>query len=228
MRPQYPIHVAITAGGHKEYARVHSMNLETVYKRMVKKIDEIIDMQADLKIPIVTIFLITSKIRGHEQYNAIVDAMADFFKELKKSDVVHSNNIKISVLGKWYDLAGKAVEEIKETLEETMEYDKFFFNICVNYDGQEEIVDACRIIAKKIESGKLEADSITKEDIKENIYASAFVPPNLIVKTGKNRVLGGFLLWDSCESHIYFSGKLWLDFNKQDLMDAIRDYNKVK
>ena len=98
----------------------------------------------------------------------------------------------------------------------------FFVNLCINYDGQEELIDSFRIIARKIKSSTLDPDSITKEEIKENVYSSYFIPPDVIIITGKRKFFGGFLLWDSIKSKIYFSDILWPDIKIDDLISIIQ------
>ncbi|MBW2993613.1 undecaprenyl diphosphate synthase family protein, partial [Candidatus Woesearchaeota archaeon] len=139
---------------------------------------------------------------------------------------IHKNKIKISALGKWYDIPSRALDSIKETIAETKDYDTFFLNFCINYDGQAEIVDACKMIARQINANKLDVDSITKETIKDNIYASYFLPPDLLIKTGKKKTTSGILLWDSPNTEIFFTKKNWPDFSKSNLMSAVREFQK--
>ena len=136
------------------------------------------------------------------------------------------NRIKVSVLGKWYNLPNKIVEPIKKIIETTREHESFFVNLCINYDGREEIVDACKLIARKVRAEKIDPESIDKETIKDNAYSSYFIPPELIIINGKKNMKSSLLLWDSAVSSIYFSNTLWPDFSKGDLMDGIHSYQK--
>ena len=76
-----------------------------------------------------------------------------------------------------------------------------------------------RLIARRITAGKMEVDGITKESIKENLYSSYFTPPDMIIEC--SRKYSGLLLWDSRKSLIYFTHKLWLDFDKSDFEKAM-------
>ena len=91
-----------------------------------------------------------------------MDEFAKFLQWLKVNEKIHSNKVKVSALGKWYDLPSRGVEGIKEIIEETKDYDNFFLNFCVNYNGQEEIVDACRLIGRQIKAERLTVDNINK------------------------------------------------------------------
>ena len=221
-----PKHVAISMGGQAAYAKTHHLGTEELYKRMFSKISWLVDMQISMNIPIITAYVLTSKVKNSEHFPAIIDKLIEFFESLRNNSKVYENKVKISILGKWYDLPGRAIDSIKAIIDETKDYDSFFLNLCINYDGREEIVDACRILGRRIQAGKLDAEAIDKEAIKDNIYSSYFLPPDMLIKTGTEKKLGGFLLWDTTESHIYFSGKPWLLFNEKDFEKAIEDWRK--
>ena len=97
----------------------------------------------------------------------------------------------------------------------------------MNYDGHDEIVDACRIIARQIKSEKIDPESINKQLIKENLYSSYFISPDLIIEN--NKEFSGLLLWDSKKSMIVFTDKQWPEFTKTDFFRAIENFqNKNK
>ena len=135
---------------------------------------------------------------------------------------LHKDQIKVSVIGKWYDLPERVVSPIREIVDSTKDYDKFFVNFCVNYDGHDEIVDACRLIARQVRSEKLDPESISSEIIKENLYTSYFISPDLIIEN--NHEFSGILLWDSKNSIILFTNKEWHEYTKNDFLNAIEKF----
>lgn len=201
---------------------------EQFFKNKFNKLKELLEVQTKLQLPVFTVFLVPASEKENVNFSAIVDSLADFLNELSKDKRLYDNKIKVSALGKWYNLPNKIVEAIKKLIEETRDYDGYFLNFCINYDGQEEIVDACRIIGRKVKANKLDPDAITKEMIKENLYSSYFLPPDLIVKTDGKKDLRGFLLWDSVNAKIYFSDKTWQDLSVNDIIKAIEHWQKWK
>lgn len=226
IKTKTPKHIAITTEGKTHWARINKKKLEEAYKISMQNIIETIREQVRLNIPVLTFYLLSTDIKNFESFSELVDFLVVFFNELPRLELVRNNKIKISVLGKWYNLPGRVVDPIKKSLDETKDYDHFFVNFCVNYDGQEEIVDASKLIARQVRAEKLDPDSITKESIKENIYASYFLPPDIIIKNGKKK-MPNFLLWDSVNTFIYFSEKLWPDFRKKELLEAIRSFQRT-
>ena len=215
-------HIALSLNGIEEWAKDHNQEVVDSWKESLLAVCGIISFQVNKDIPIFTFNVLPMGLKEKDNFLLIVDSLVGFFDHLLSSEVIKKNQIKISVLGKWYDLPGRLVESIKNITVETKDYDRFFVNFCINYDGQEELMDSFRIIARKIKSSTLDPDSITKEEIKENVYSSYFIPPDVIIITGKRKFFGGFLLWDSIKSKIYFSDILWPDIKIDDLNSIIQ------
>ncbi|MBW3011725.1 undecaprenyl diphosphate synthase family protein [Candidatus Woesearchaeota archaeon] len=150
------------------------------------------------------------------------EALREFFKFYLKKDYFDNEKIKVSIIGKWYDLSADAIEELKKIIDETKDYDSYFLNFTINYDGQEEIVDACKLMCRQVVAGKLNLEKIGKMSIKDNLYSSYFVPPELIISTGKENRLSGFLLWDSVDSQIMFTGSDFSELGESQLLEMLK------
>ena len=227
LKIKVPKHIAITTDGVEKWALKNNVTFEEAYKRDFLIIKSTVKLMVKLKIPILSFYILEKNIdRESEHYPRLLDAIADMFNELSESNIIHENKIKVSILGKWYNLPGRVVDAIKKAIEETKDYDSFFVNFCINYDGQEEIVDAIKLIGMQIKAGRMDPELIDKDMIKENTYSSYFLPPDLMIKNGSRKETSGFLLWDSVNTKIYFTNKLWPDFDRTEFMDAIKDYQK--
>lgn len=212
-----PKHIAISLDDVSDYCRKHNISASEGCIRYFKLLKELLKTQIKLNIPIFTIYLLPENAeKSSDDYIIFCDYMAEFFNDLSDNPIIQEHKIKISIFGKWYKLPGKAVESLKNMIEATKEYDNFFVNFCINYDGQEEIVDACKLIAKQVELGKLNPEMITKDAIKENIYSSYLLPPDIILIYGE-RKLTGLLLWDSVNSNVIFMEKSFMEFEESDL-----------
>jgi len=220
-----PRHIAVTMMGNTIWARKNNIPKELMYRKKYEILNRMIDLQIKKEIPILTFYLTRRKIEDTGEFIILIDSLIKFFEELKNDERIHKSQIKVSVLGKWYDLT-RIVEPVKEIINATKDYDRFFLNLCVNYEGQEEIVDSCKLIARKIKAEKLDIDSIDKELIKDNLYSSYFLPPDLLIITGKRKKTSGLLLWDSGNAVIYYSNKLWPEFTKEDFLNAIKEYQE--
>lgn len=217
-----PKHIAISLDDVSDWCRKNHIPITEGCSRYFELLKRLVELQAASNIPIFTVYLLPESIeKSTDYYVHISDCIADFFNSLSISPIVLDNKIKISIFGKWYNLPGKTVDALKKIIEETKDYDSFFLNFCINYEGHEEIVDACKLIAKQVELGKLNPEMITKDTIKENIYASYLLAPDILLIYGE-RKLTGLLLWDAAKSAIAFSGKPFMDFDENDIMDLVR------
>lgn len=226
---ELPMHIAFAMYGYKRWAEDNQLGVEGGVDRSLLILRNTIKIGVKLNIPILTFHVLGTDIMKEEseRFTLFMDKLVDFFERLSKDETIHENKVKVSVWGKWYDLPGRVVEPIKKIIDETSGYDNFFVNLCVNYSGQEEIMDSMRLIAMQIINHKIGVDSINKDLIKENLYSSYFLPPDLIIKTG-NKKIPNLLLWDNINSQIYFSDKLWPDFDKTELSRAIDYWRKNK
>ncbi|MFH1642013.1 MAG: polyprenyl diphosphate synthase [Nanoarchaeota archaeon] len=224
---EVPKHVAIVTEGKTTWTKKHELSIEEAYKKSFIIIRSTTHSAIKLGIPIITFYLLSTKMKDLEQFSILMDSLKDFFDDLINREFIGKSGVKINVFGKWYDLPGRVVESIKNTVDKTKDNNNYYLNFCINYSGQEEIVDAIKLIARKIKADKLDIDSITKEMVKENLYSSNFSPPDLIIINGTTKT-SDLLLWDSGRTSIYFTNKLWPDFDRIDFMDAIKEYQKGK
>lgn len=213
-----PKHISILVDGCEEWALQKKQDINSVYSTEFLNIKNIIKIAVKLDIPILT-FHSRTKANEHE-----IDQLVNFFELLLNWDLIKENQVKISVLGKWYDLPERLLTPIKKIITETKDYDKFFINFCINYSGQEEIVDACKLIAHQVKLDRIGPENVTKELLKENIYASYFLPPELMIITGSKKTTNGLLLWDSSDTVLHISNTLWPDFGKDEFFKALKEY----
>ncbi len=214
---EMPKHVAISLDDISDWCRKNNVDINEGYAKYFDLLNKLLEAQVKAKIPICTIYLLPENVeKSSDNYIIFSDCTANFFNGLCDNAIIKEHKIKISIFGKWYNLPGKVVESLKNVIENTKEYDSFFLNFCINYDGQEEIVDACKLLAKQVELGKIDPEMITKETIKENIYSSYFLAPDLILIYGEKK-LSGLLLWDSINSRIVFANKSFMEFEEEDI-----------
>lgn len=222
-----PKHIAIVTSGKTVWAKEKNKSIDEVYKKSVEIILKLINEQVSLNIPIISFFLLSTDLKSQEQFSILIDNLTKFFNDLNENEIIIKNKIKVSILGKWYDLPGRLVDSIKKIIDKTKDYDTYFVNFCLNYDGQEELLDAIKLLARQIKADKVDADSITKEMIKENLASSYFIPPDLIIVNGEKKETTGIFLWDSSHAQIFITNKLFPEFSTNDFNNAIKDFKSA-
>ena len=137
---------------------------------------------------------------------------------------VREEKVQFNVIGRVHLLPEDVQEKIKELIEFTKDHNQNFINLCIMYDGQEEIVDA----VKKITEDKLKSEDITRDLIKSYLYTKNFPELDYIIRTGMEdgARISGFLLWDASYAEFKFRTDLWPDYNKEMIIEDIKDYLK--
>lgn len=215
-----PRHIAITVRGTSQYAELNNLSLTDANKVKFLHIKNVVKLASKAGVKILTVYL-HDELKEDE-----LDFLSHFCYELRDWDYLQEENIKISVLGKWFLLSSRVVEPLKDLINATKENKKFMLNLCINYDGQQELIDACKLISQKALMGKLDPQSISNNTIKEHLYTSNFSAPELIITTNNAKTTEGFLLWDGAKSKVFSSPVSWPDFGKQEFMNALEWYVK--
>ncbi|HME86862.1 MAG TPA: undecaprenyl diphosphate synthase family protein [Candidatus Nanoarchaeia archaeon] len=186
-------------------------------RKTFAKILEVVSMQVKQNIPITT-YYVMKPMEISPQRTLLLDELHAFLLELSENPLLHEHKIKISILGKWYDLPSKLIDVIKTLIDDTKEYDEYFVNFCINYDGHEEIVDACKMVARRVKLGRIAVEAVNTDSIKDDLYSSYFLPPDVIFIPGDRKRLESFLLWDSVDATLAFVEKEFADLTVKEIL----------
>ena len=116
------------------------------------------------------------------------------------------------------------MDAIEYAVRETKDNDGLLINIALNYGGRDEIIYAVKQIARAVEEKSVTVDQISSEMFSEYLYTKGMPDPDLIIRSGGEKRLSNFLTWQSVYAELYFTDKLWPDFDEHDFDDAIRYY----
>lgn len=209
-----PQHIAIAGSGSKEYAQKHGLTFEQASAIKLNNIKEYITICKEEKVKELTIYLLPLEAENSQLFSALMDSFVDFFKVLEFQEV------KVKVIGKWYDLPGRVIDPIKAAIEKTQNKEGLTLTLCLNYDGQQEIVDAAQLLARQVKANKLDPEAITKDALKGNLYSSSCLPVELVVRLGTLK-MSSLLLWHLPHAKVFATKKSWQEFTGRDLRDAI-------
>lgn len=214
-----PKHVAVTVRGTQDYAKKNNITLNDANKVKFLHIKNVVKTASKAGIKMLTIHL-HDEIKEDE-----LDFLAHFCYELREWDYLQEEKIKVNLIGKWFLLSQRVVDPLKDLINATKENNNFFLNLCINYNGQEEIIEACKLIAQKAVLGKIDPQIISYDTIKEHIYTSGIQAPEVIINTNGTNT-EGFFLWDSAKSRIFSIPVTWPDFGRNEFLKAIEWWQK--
>ena len=214
-------HLAVIMDGNRRWAKDNHLPSFEGHRQGYDKMKEAGQWCIDRGITTLTVYAFSTENWNREE--AEVNYLMDLLYRAVTTEVEEFNKrgIKLKIIGTRERLSEKLVKAIDEAEEQTKENNKGTLNICLNYGGRLEIVDA----VKKIVAQGIPADQITEKTISENIWLAGQADPDLIIRTSGEQRLSGFLTWESVYSEFLFIDKHWPAFSEADLDAAINDYN---
>ena len=216
-------HLGIILDGNRRYARKHHKSIQWGHSKGAKNVEELLSWVVDFKIPILTLYALSLSNMNRFGINILYKLIESELERAVKDGNIHDDKIKFKIIGRRNRLPKSLIRTINKLEEATKDYKNLQVNLALAYDGRAEIVDACRRIAEKVRDSKLEIGKIDERIIQKNLYLSS--SPDLIIRTGGESRLSGFLLWGSSYSEFYFTPKLWPEFTKEDLIQALEEFD---
>lgn len=147
---------------------------------------------------------------------------------LERREGFHAKGVRVRFIGRRADrrVPRRLVALAEETEVMTSGNSKLNLTVALNYGGWAEVVDSVRHLSKLVESGRLDPGKITEKHIRQHLYAPDLPDPDLIVRTSGEKRISNFLLWQGAYAELLFTDVLWPDFRRQQLFDAIAEYQR--
>lgn len=215
-------HLAIIMDGNRRWAKEQGLPTLEGHRRGYNKMKEVGEWCIKRGITTLSIYAFSTENwnRSEEEVNYLMDLLHQALT--KEVDEFNRRGIKLNIIGSRNRLPEKIKQAIVFAENETKNNTKGVLNICLNYGGRLEIVEAVQQIIKQ---GKL-AEEVDEKLISENIWLAGQSDPDLIVRTSGEQRLSGFLTWESVYSEFYFAACHWPAFTEADLDAAIAEFNR--
>src|SRR3989344_5522733 len=222
---EIPKHIGIICDGNRRFAHTLGEVVWFGHEQGAKKIEEVLGWCKELGINSLTLWLFSTEnfSRTKEEIETIFKIGENFGKRF-----LEEKQIKFKFIGDLSLFPENIQNLIKQMEEKTKEHTKFNFNIAAGYGGKQEIIDAAKLIAKKIELGELKSEHITKELFEAHMYSAAVPEVDLVIRTSGELRTSGFLMWKTDYAEYFFSEKYWPEFTKEDFVRAIMSYSARK
>ncbi len=211
-------HVAIIMDGNGRWAKAKGLPRVQGHKQGLTTAEKIIRHSLERGIKYISLYVFSTENwkRPKGEINTLF-SLAD--KYLDKFQDFCNGNIRIVVSGERGGLPQKLVQKIEQMQAKTANFDAICVNLCINYGGQNDIVQA---VNKLFVNG----EQVTCQSLQENLY-NGFIPcPDIIIRTGGQKRLSNFLLFQSAYAELYFSDTLWPDFTNEEYDSIITDYER--
>jgi undecaprenyl diphosphate synthase len=217
-----PLHVAVIPDGNRRWAKKRGLPIFEGHRLAAEKtLPKLLEKALKLGIKYFTFWALSTENligRTKKEIDALMQLMRYFLKN--KAQELHKKNIKIKIIGNLNKLPIDIQEQIKKAEELTKDNKKMTLILAINYGGRDEIVRA----VKKIRNWKLEIGNLDKESFSQLLDTKKIPDPDLIIRTGGEKRLSGFMPWQSEYSELYFSDVLFPDFSEVELEKALTEF----
>lgn len=226
MDSSIPKHVAIIMDGNGRWGKERGLTRSEGHYAGVQAMEKVIDSCLDLSIEILTLYAFSSEnwSRPFDEVNYLMHLPIKFFHQ--KLPEFMKRNIKIMVSGDLNSVPKRTKNAVTKAIEETKFNDGMIVNFAFNYGGRDDILQAIRKVIQEVEAKKIEIDHINEELFQHYLYTQELPDPDLIIRTGGEKRISNFLLWQSSSSELYFSDVYFPDFNEELLKKAIEDVKR--
>ena len=224
-----PNHVAIIMDGNTRWAENNNLDKNDGHKEGVKKARLAVEFFLENKIKNLTLFAFSTENWGREKKE--VKALLKLFLEAinEQTPDLIKNKVKLNFIGEISRFDKALINKIKSSQTKTSKYvSKMSLNIAISYGGRWDIEQALKSIVKDILKRKIKVKNIDETLIANYLSTSSIPDPDLIIRSAGEQRISNFYLWQAAYSEIYFSKKLWPDFNERDFKKALDEYAKRK
>ncbi len=218
-----PRHIAIILDGNGRWAKKRGLPRTAGHKEGAENFRRIATYCRDIGVEYLTVYAFSTENwkRPQEEVSTLMKLLGRYLHEA--IDTMAKDHIKLKVLGEVDGLAPELQALVEKTDRISKEYDGFQANICLNYGGRDEIVQAARRYAEDYAAGKTKGE-LTEDEFESYLFSAGIPAPDLLIRPGGEQRISNFLLWQCAYSEFYFTDTLWPDFTSADLDKAIEVY----
>ena len=221
---QLPRHIAIIMDGNGRWAKQHSKPRIFGHRNGVIAVRETTEAAAELGIQYLTLYAFSTENWNRPKFEvtALMELLvATIHKEIK---TLQKNNIRLLAIGDLKSLPKRCYKTLLEAIDETKNNSRMSLVLSLSYSSRWEIVNAVKNIANEIQEKKISATQIDESFFISHLTTANIPDPELLIRTSGEHRISNFLLWQIAYAELYFTNTLWPDFRKENLYEAIVDY----
>jgi undecaprenyl diphosphate synthase len=219
-----PRHIAIIMDGNGRWAKEKGEDRLFGHFHGVESVRNIVEGAAELGIGYLTLYAFSTENWDRPEYE-VVGLMELLVSTIRKEvESLDKNNIRLHVIGDMNMLPDYARKELNEALEITKDNKGLNLIMALSYSGRWELLNAVKSIAWEVKNGQLAVENIDQDTLQQYLCTSNFPDPELMIRTSGEYRISNFLLYQLAYAELYFTHVRWPDFRKENLYEAILDY----
>jgi undecaprenyl diphosphate synthase len=221
-----PRHIAIIMDGNGRWAQEKGQDRLYGHFHGVESVRDIVEGSAELGIEYLTLYAFSTENWDRPEYEVIglMELLAETIR--KETETLNKNNIRLHVIGDTKMLPEYARNQLNESLEITSKNTGLNLIMALSYSSRWELLQAVKNIAIEVKNGNLDPESISQDTLQQYLTTSQLPDPELMIRTSGEYRISNFLLYQLAYAELYFTQVRWPDFRKENLYEAILDFQK--
>jgi undecaprenyl diphosphate synthase len=217
-----PRHIAVIMDGNGRWAKQKGLPRALGHQEGVKSLHEMVEVCDAVGVKYLTAYTFSTEnwFRPKSEVDLLMKLMARTMDDERPGLI--KNNIRVRAIGRISDLSQDLQDTLSRLVADTAKNAGLTFALAISYGGRTEIINACR---RAVAAGKAPQ---TEAEFGALLYDASLPDPDLLIRTGGDRRISNYLLWQSAYTELYFTETLWPDFRKAQLLAAIEDYARRK
>ncbi|MBC8046464.1 MAG: isoprenyl transferase [Fimbriimonadaceae bacterium] len=219
-----PQHIAIIMDGNGRWAKLHGKARVYGHHKGVESVRSVVEACTELGVKYLTLYAFSTENwkRPEQEVIALMELLVRTIR--KETPELNTKNVRIRTIGDGHSLPKTCIDELNEAKQLTEKNTGLNLILALSYSGRWEIANAAKEIAKQVQEKKLNVDAIDEKLFEQYLNTKDIPDPELLIRTSGEYRISNYLLWQSAYSEFYFTKTLWPDFDKQELINAIYDY----
>jgi undecaprenyl diphosphate synthase len=219
-----PKHIAIIMDGNGRWAAQHGNERIFGHEHGVEAVRSTVEGAAEIGIQYLTLYAFSTEnwSRPKEEVNALMGLLVQAIND--ETEKLKEQNVRLSMIGDFDSLPTEVQKKLNWSIHELKDCTGLTLVLALSYSSKWEITEAIKKIANDVKDGKLNIDEMDKKLLDKYLATSGMPDPELLIRTSGERRISNFLLWQIAYAEFYFTPKLWPDFSKEDLFEAICDF----
>lgn len=220
-----PRHVAVIMDGNRRWARAHGLPAIEGHRRGIVALRETSRAASDAGVSILTVYgFSTENWRRDSNEISLLFDLCVFFARTELMEL-RKNNVRVRIIGDWQTLPESARRALEELQTNTSDCTGLLLQLAVNYSSRAELDQAVRSIALDVASGKLEAQSVSEQTLRDRLYTAGMPDPELLIRPGGEHRLSNFMLYQAAYSELILTDTLWPDFGRDAFNRALLEFS---
>ena len=221
-----PRHVAIIMDGNGRWAKERGLPRIKGHEQGAQAVRGCVEGCGDLRIEFLTLYAFSAENwnRPKAEVMALMQLLERFLKE--KTEELREKNVRLQAIGRLTDLPTGCQKQLHKSIEQTAENDGLTLILALSYGGRLEIIDGIKSLLRAVELGHIDRAMIDVEMFSKHLYTRYYPDPDLLIRTSGEMRISNFLLWQLSYTEMYVTPKLWPDFGKEDLLEAVKEFGR--